>query len=307
MPERNGRFITLEGIDGAGKSTHVGWLVEHLAATGHEVVATREPGGTPLGEELRRLLLTAPMTHDSEALLMFAARREHLEQVIRPALARGAWVALRPLHRRHLCVPGRRPRRRARADPDAGGLGARRLPARPHAAVRRAARGVPRAARQGAASKAARSTSSNARRRRSSIGCATPTSSAPAPTRRGSASSTAPSRSPRCARRSPRTSTPWRGSAPTHERRSRRRDSRRRLPAVAAAAALARGGAVGDAGATRDLAARAAAAGSGGDRQGGAGARDRAGAAVRVPGGRRPRLRRVPVVPLRDRRPASRT
>ena len=92
MPERNGRFITLEGIDGAGKSTHVGWLVEHLAVTGHEVVATREPGGTPLGEELRELLLTAPMTHDSEALLMFAARREHLEQVIRPALARGAWV-----------------------------------------------------------------------------------------------------------------------------------------------------------------------------------------------------------------------
>jgi dTMP kinase len=92
MSERTGRFITLEGIDGAGKSTHVGWLAEHLGAAGHEVVATREPGGTPLGEELRRLLLTAPMTHDSEALLMFAARREHLEQVIRPALGRGAWV-----------------------------------------------------------------------------------------------------------------------------------------------------------------------------------------------------------------------
>ena len=92
MTERTGRFITLEGIDGAGKSTHVGWLAEHLGAAGHEVVATREPGGTPLGEELRRLLLTAPMTHDSEALLMFAARREHLDQVIRPALGRGDWV-----------------------------------------------------------------------------------------------------------------------------------------------------------------------------------------------------------------------
>ncbi len=87
-----GRFITLEGIDGAGKSTHVGWLVKGIEDRGRTVVATREPGGTPLGEELRRLLLREPMTHDSEALLMFAARREHLDQVIRPALARGDWV-----------------------------------------------------------------------------------------------------------------------------------------------------------------------------------------------------------------------
>lgn len=87
-----GRFITLEGIDGAGKSTHVQWMRERLAAAGHAVVATREPGGTPLGEALRELLLHQPMSHDSEALLMFAGRREHLEQVIRPALARGAWV-----------------------------------------------------------------------------------------------------------------------------------------------------------------------------------------------------------------------
>jgi dTMP kinase len=92
MTRTSGRFITLEGIDGAGKSTHAAWLVGALAAKGHEVASTREPGGTPLGETLRKLLLTVPMTHESEALLMFAARREHVEQVIRPALARGQWV-----------------------------------------------------------------------------------------------------------------------------------------------------------------------------------------------------------------------
>ena len=87
-----GRFISLEGIDGAGKSTHAAWLTDALRARGRSVVATREPGGTPLGEALRALLLEHPMTHDSEALLMFAARREHVEQVIGPALARGDWV-----------------------------------------------------------------------------------------------------------------------------------------------------------------------------------------------------------------------
>ena len=87
-----GRFITLEGIDGAGKSTHVSWILDQLAGRGHRLVATREPGGTPLGERLRELLLGEAMTHDTEALLMFAARREHVEQVIRPALARGDWV-----------------------------------------------------------------------------------------------------------------------------------------------------------------------------------------------------------------------
>jgi dTMP kinase len=87
-----GRFISLEGIDGAGKSTHCAWLKEALLNRGRTVVATREPGGTPLGEALRALLLTHPMTHDTEALLMFAARREHVEQVIDPALARGDWV-----------------------------------------------------------------------------------------------------------------------------------------------------------------------------------------------------------------------
>ncbi len=87
-----GRFISLEGIDGAGKSTQHAWLVDYLRAQGHKVVATREPGGTPLGEKLRALLLAEPMHLETEALLMFAARREHLAQVIEPALARGDWV-----------------------------------------------------------------------------------------------------------------------------------------------------------------------------------------------------------------------
>jgi len=84
-----GRFITLEGIDGAGKSTHAGWIAETLEARGHVVVPTREPGGTPVGEALRTMLLREPMTHDAETLLLFAARREHVERVIRPALLRG--------------------------------------------------------------------------------------------------------------------------------------------------------------------------------------------------------------------------
>ena len=87
-----GRFISLEGIDGAGKSTQHAWLVDYLRGLGHTVVATREPGGTPLGEKLRALLLAEPMHRETEALLMFAARREHLAQVIEPALARGDWV-----------------------------------------------------------------------------------------------------------------------------------------------------------------------------------------------------------------------
>ena len=91
MTER-GTFITLEGVDGAGKSTHLDWLVTHLRGQGRTVVQTREPGGTPLGEKLRELLLHEPMHLETEALLMFAARREHLERVIKPALARGEWV-----------------------------------------------------------------------------------------------------------------------------------------------------------------------------------------------------------------------
>jgi len=87
-----GRFITLEGIDGAGKSTHLASLAARLASGGREVVTTREPGGTPLAERLRELLLHSPMDSLSETLLVFAARREHLNQIIEPALARGAVV-----------------------------------------------------------------------------------------------------------------------------------------------------------------------------------------------------------------------
>ncbi|HQR51070.1 MAG TPA: dTMP kinase [Methylophilaceae bacterium] len=84
-----GKFITLEGVDGAGKSTHIPAIAALLRARGNEVLVTREPGGTPLGEKLRELLLHHPMHPETETLLMFAARREHLEQVILPALARG--------------------------------------------------------------------------------------------------------------------------------------------------------------------------------------------------------------------------
>jgi len=87
-----GSFLTLEGIDGAGKSSHVGWIAERLRRPGREVIVTREPGGTPVGEKLRELLLHNPMDVGTETLLVFAARQEHLARVIRPALARGAWV-----------------------------------------------------------------------------------------------------------------------------------------------------------------------------------------------------------------------
>ena len=89
---RRGKFITFEGIDGAGKSTHIAAVCELVRAHGRTVVSTREPGGTPLGEKLRELLLHQPMHLETEALLMFAARREHLAEVIEPALARGDWV-----------------------------------------------------------------------------------------------------------------------------------------------------------------------------------------------------------------------
>ena len=88
----NGKFITFEGIDGAGKSSHVEWLAESLRARGLVVHVTREPGGTELGEKLRALLLNEPMHLETETLLMFAARREHLARLIEPALARGEWV-----------------------------------------------------------------------------------------------------------------------------------------------------------------------------------------------------------------------
>jgi len=87
-----GRFITCEGIDGAGKSSHIAAIAEFLHRRGVVVVSTREPGGTPLGEKLRDLLLHDAMHLETEALLMFAARREHIACVIEPALARGDWV-----------------------------------------------------------------------------------------------------------------------------------------------------------------------------------------------------------------------
>jgi dTMP kinase len=87
-----GKFITLEGVDGAGKSTHIPKIAQLLQARGKQVLLTREPGGTPLGEKLRELLLHESMHPETESLLMFAARREHIEQVIRPALERGAYV-----------------------------------------------------------------------------------------------------------------------------------------------------------------------------------------------------------------------
>ena len=87
-----GKFITLEGMDGAGKSTHIPNIIDLLESRGIEVVSTREPGGTALGESLRAILLHEEMHPETETLLMFAARREHIEKVIAPALARGAWV-----------------------------------------------------------------------------------------------------------------------------------------------------------------------------------------------------------------------
>lgn len=87
-----GRFITFEGIDGAGKSTHLAATVARLRERGLEVVETREPGGTALAERLRGLLLHEAMSLQTELLLMFAARQDHLDHLIRPALARGAWV-----------------------------------------------------------------------------------------------------------------------------------------------------------------------------------------------------------------------
>jgi len=89
-----GKFITLEGMDGAGKTTHLEWLRGLLEKRGVPLTVTREPGGTPLGETLRKLLLDSQDTRhaDTEALLMFAARHEHISQVITPALAAGRWV-----------------------------------------------------------------------------------------------------------------------------------------------------------------------------------------------------------------------
>jgi len=87
-----GKFITLEGMDGAGKSTHIPTIIAALETRGISVVSTREPGGTALGEQLREILLHHPMDPETEALLMFAARKEHIATVIEPALASGKYV-----------------------------------------------------------------------------------------------------------------------------------------------------------------------------------------------------------------------
>ncbi len=87
-----GRFITFEGIDGSGKSTHIEAVAALMRAEGRVVLLTREPGGTPLAERLREVLLHAPMDPLTEALLVFAARRDHVQQVIEPALSRGEVV-----------------------------------------------------------------------------------------------------------------------------------------------------------------------------------------------------------------------
>jgi dTMP kinase len=87
-----GKFITLEGVDGAGKSSHVAWIADWLRGRGLRVLVTREPGGTPVGERLRELILNEPMDLRTEALLVFAARQEHLAQCILPALDGGQWV-----------------------------------------------------------------------------------------------------------------------------------------------------------------------------------------------------------------------
>lgn len=91
MSER-GKLITLEGVDGAGKSTHIAFIAQQLRARGRTVLVTREPGGTPLAEQVRELVLREPMDALAETLLMFAARADHVRQVIRPALEAGTWV-----------------------------------------------------------------------------------------------------------------------------------------------------------------------------------------------------------------------
>lgn len=89
---KRGKFITFEGIDGAGKSTHIKSVQAFLLARGKTVLTTREPGGTELGEAVRGLFLGRSMSPHTEVLLVFAARREHLEKVVWPALERGDWV-----------------------------------------------------------------------------------------------------------------------------------------------------------------------------------------------------------------------
>ena len=108
-----GLFITVEGIEGTGKSTNIDYLTDLIRAKGFDVETTREPGGTPMAENIRALLLDhgqEPVSEDAELLLFFAARSLHLQNRILPALEDGRWVVLRPLHRCHARLPGQRPR-----------------------------------------------------------------------------------------------------------------------------------------------------------------------------------------------------
>ena len=91
MGER-GKLITLEGVDGAGKSTHLEFLADALRSQGRHVIVTREPGGTDLAERMRQAILAQPMPPGMEALFLFAARADHVVRVIEPALAAGTWV-----------------------------------------------------------------------------------------------------------------------------------------------------------------------------------------------------------------------
>jgi len=129
-----GLFITLEGMDGAGKSTHIPTILQLLAGRGREVVSTREPGGTPLGETLRELLLHQEMHVETESLLMFAARAEHLQQVILPALQRDA-IAVRSFYRCLLCLSVWRPWPAFAKNAAIGAMGARQFAAGCHLVI----------------------------------------------------------------------------------------------------------------------------------------------------------------------------
>ena len=130
------KFITFEGVDGAGKSTHLNWFADSLRARGIDLLVTREPGGTPLGEKLREILLHEPMHAETEAMLMFAARREHIAQVIKPALATRNLGDFGPLQRCQLCLSGGRQGSAGGKTGATGALGAGRFAARSDFAVR---------------------------------------------------------------------------------------------------------------------------------------------------------------------------
>ena len=123
-------------IYGVGKSTHLDWFANALRKRGIDLLVTREPGGTPLGESLREILLSQPMHAETEALLMFAARREHVEQVIRPALQRGTWVISDRFQRCQFCLSGRGQGRAAGQTGTTGAMGTWRPAAEPDPVVR---------------------------------------------------------------------------------------------------------------------------------------------------------------------------